>query len=48
LAQISLVVFEKNAPLIPKNNVIELKTRSLLRPYSKNKLELNSNKVELE
>jgi len=29
LAQIRLVVFEKNAPLIPENNVTELKARRL-------------------
>jgi len=29
LAQIRLIVFEKNASLIPKNNVTELKARLL-------------------
>jgi len=29
LAQIRLVVFEKNVPLIPKNDVTELKARLL-------------------
>jgi len=29
LAQIRFVVFEKNAPLIPKNDVTEPKTRLL-------------------
>jgi len=34
LAQIRFVVFEKNAPLIPKNDVTESKTRKL--DYSNN------------
>jgi len=29
LVQFCLVVFEKNAPLIPKNDIIELKARLL-------------------
>jgi len=29
MAQIRLVIFEKNAPLIPKNNIIEPKARRL-------------------
>jgi len=35
LAQIRLVVFEKNAPLIPKNDVTEPKARLLLLPVKK-------------
>jgi len=35
LAQIRPVVFEKNAPLIPKNDVTEPKTRLLELPVKK-------------
>jgi len=35
LAQIRLVVFEKNAPLIPKNDVTEPKARLLELPVKK-------------
>jgi len=35
LAQIHLVIFKKNAPLIPKNDVTEPKARLLQLPFKK-------------